>query len=601
MSEIIPTVAGYVADLGVDAGKNIIKKKYDEKKLRESLTSYIERQKKYNDVCSLAEEIDFQGLIEYIRDNFQEQVLTRITSLNPKDREKARQSIVDAAVSFSKVDTGEARLRVGKNISVCLDILKDFYKKKIDAQYYILASEVVDAVNENTASVAAESTMSITKKIDDQADRIVSEIKKASLFSIDSLVGSASQGNFDYANDKLKLLMNQLSASPPLFPDYGFDWKDGNLISMLLSVEANVKYPQKYCFTGSVKVGNKYVTDPSLDVFNYAYRHQLQLVMKVEEAKKYLGDIIDPIQYDVAKLVGGELHAKPPEFPPAFACSIKVKDQVCFEYVLIRTQEILDDGTYIFSNKEQSNTHLRFEFRANIKDLLQNAEGEVVAARGDTGFKISIQDGTNAEILKYIKFIRTVTTERDLRLHVLENDQDLVAGKIDNTDYSTGFKDIDEEIDFLERVCDIEKYFNVSLHIEGDISEKEYHTILLVSDLIRHDEIEETWTTASFTGILDDRFRQNLIEIGAEMGAISYVATSYIDIFNTHIELKFMRTFYDAIMVDHERIVKLAELSKEGDPIKITFKAGENNKATSTLNIPKKMDVEETSEDQSDE
>lgn len=414
---------------------------------------------------------------------------------------------------------------------------------------------------------------------------------------MDSIVGNAAQGNFDYANNRLKLTLNQLSASHPLFPDYGFDWENGNLISKPLSVEANKKYPPRYSFAGSVKVGDKYITDLSLDVFNYAYRHQLQLVMKVEEAKKYLGDTLDPAQYEVSKLVGGELHAKPPEFPPAFACSIKVRDQVCFDYVLIRTQEILDDGTYIFSNKEQANTHLRFEFRANIKDILQNAEGEVVAARGDTGVKISIRDATNAEILKYVKFIKAVTIEQDLRLHVLENDQDLVAGKIDNTDYLTGFKDINEEIDFLERVCDIEKHFNVSLHIEGEISERGYYTILLVSDLIRNDEIEDTWSNASFTGILDESFRKNLIKMGAEMRAVSYVATAYIDIFNAHLELKFMRTFYDAIVVDYERIVKLAELFKEGDPIKITFKAGENNKVTSTLNIPEKMDVEETLEE----
>ena len=64
MSEIISTVAGYVADLGLDVGKDYIKGKCDEKKLRESLISYIERQRKCNEVCSFAEEIDFQGLIE---------------------------------------------------------------------------------------------------------------------------------------------------------------------------------------------------------------------------------------------------------------------------------------------------------------------------------------------------------------------------------------------------------------------------------------------------------------------------------------------------------------------------------------------------------
>ena len=57
-------------------------------------------------------------------------------------------------------------------------------------------------------------------------------------------------------------------------------------------------------------------------------------------------------------------------------------------------------------------------------------------------------------------------------------------------------------------------------------------------------------------------------------------------------------------MEDHERIVKLAELSKDGDLIKITFRAGENNKAICTIHIPGKMmgeDEEEPSEDRADE
>ena len=596
MSEIISTVAGYVADLGLNVGKDYIIGKYDEKKLRESLISYIERQRKYNDVCSFAEEIDFQGLIEYIRDNLLDDVVKRISCIKAADRQTARQNIVDAAVAYSKANTPEARLRVATNVSICIDIIKDFYKKKIDApQYYILASEAVDAVNENTNQVV--------EKAKDELKEII-EQATGSLYSLDSLAAQAQSGDISPVNDRFKMLFAGVSSTHPLYPYYGYGWKNNDLISEPLIPEANVKYPPRYTFKGPVRVGDKYLTDPSVDIFNYAYRHQLQLVMEVKDAKKYLGDTEDPAQYEVTKLVGGELHAKPPEFPPAFACSIKVKDQVCFEYVLIRTQEILDDGTYIFSNKEQKNTHLHFELRANIKDLLQNPDGKVVAARGDTGFKISIKDATNSEILKYVKFIKAVSTEKDLSLHVLENDQDLVAGKIDTADYKTGFHDVDEEIDFLERICDIEKHFNISLHIEGAISEREFHTILLVSDLIRNDKIEETWANASFTGILDERFRRNLIEMGAEMGAISYVGTSHIDIFGVHIELKFMRTFYDAVMEDHERIVKLTEFSKDGDPIKITFRAGKNNKAISTIHIPEKMmgeEEEEPSEDQPDE
>jgi hypothetical protein len=142
LAEFVTTVAGYVADLGIDVGKDYIKGKYDKKKLRESLISYIEEQRNYNEVCSLAEEIDFQGLIEYIRNNLLDDVNKRISCVKAEDRQAARQSIVDKAVVFSKASTSEAKKRVGKNIAFCLDIIKEFYKKQIDAQHYMPRGQV---------------------------------------------------------------------------------------------------------------------------------------------------------------------------------------------------------------------------------------------------------------------------------------------------------------------------------------------------------------------------------------------------------------------------------------------------------------------------
>ncbi len=588
MSDIVLTVAESLASLGVDAGKNYVKGIIDEKKLKASLMSYIERQKKYNEICSLAEEIDFQGLVEYIHDNLLDEVNKRITSIKTEERRNARKKIVDAAVTFSKANTEKAKARVAKNIAKCLDIIKDFYSKKVDVQYYVLATEVVDAINENTTDAISKAANEVKEEIKSEADRLLSEFSRVSFYP-DPIVGEAAQGKIGDINYGIKFVLNQLSATHPLFPYYGFDWKDGSIVSKPLSAEANVKYPSKYSFTGPIKIGNKYITDPSMNILNYAYRHQLQIVMNVEDAKKYLGDVIDPAQYEVQSMVGMELYAKPPEFPPAFACSIKVKDQVCFEYLLIRTQEILDDGTCILSNIEQPNTHIRFEFRVNIKGVTERTGSKNFATKSDASFKISIHNETNSERLKFIKFIKSVATEGDLRLHVLENDKDLIAGKVNSTNYPSGLKDIDKEIDFFERICDIEHYFGKSLHIEGNISEQEYHTVLFISDLIRNDQIEETWDNASFTGVIDDRFRKILIEIGDKMGAISYVCTSHIDIFGVHLELKFMRTFYDAIMEDHENILKIAELSKDGDPIRITFRAGDSNRAVSTIHLPENV------------
>lgn len=68
----------YIADIGVAAAKKHLNIKLDEKKVRVALSDYLERQKKYNFNCSKDEEIDFEGLAKYIRDELLDDVTKRL-------------------------------------------------------------------------------------------------------------------------------------------------------------------------------------------------------------------------------------------------------------------------------------------------------------------------------------------------------------------------------------------------------------------------------------------------------------------------------------------------------------------------------------------
>ena len=63
---MISMVAEYVADLGLEVAKHYTKSKIEELKLRKDLVSFVSSQHKYNFLCSLAEELDFQGLVNYV-------------------------------------------------------------------------------------------------------------------------------------------------------------------------------------------------------------------------------------------------------------------------------------------------------------------------------------------------------------------------------------------------------------------------------------------------------------------------------------------------------------------------------------------------------
>ena len=140
----------YIANLGLDAARQQMAEKIDEHKLKAALQSYIEKEQKYYEVCSLAEECDFQGLMEYITGNMMDDLRSRFFSLNKSKRKRAHKDIVSKAVAYSKADTDEAKRRVDKIVSISLEIIRCFYEKKIAYADYVLADHMVSAIKDNT-------------------------------------------------------------------------------------------------------------------------------------------------------------------------------------------------------------------------------------------------------------------------------------------------------------------------------------------------------------------------------------------------------------------------------------------------------------------
>lgn len=575
ITEAIITVAEYVAVLGLDAVKERVHKKFDEKKLREELISYIERQRKYNEMCSLAEEIDFQGLVEYIQDSLLDQTGVRIFDPNRKKRGQARQEIVDSAISFSQANTDEAKYRVSKSISICLDIIRGFYEEHhLSVKDYLLADMIVDAVVEEVH----EAQITTVEAVDSAKEQILAKIDNTgSLFSIDKAIALAESREISTISSGIKKMLDHISLEHPFYPHYGYDYRNGMILSKPLTAEAKKLYPPKYVLTGAIRFGDHYYNDSNGDPLDYSYRHQLPITMEVSKATKLLGEKLDPQQDEVAVLEGNTVIATPPEFPPAFPCAIKVGDTTFFEYVLLRTQEILDDGTYVISNKEQDGSFY-FEVRINPNN----------PSKPD--FRINMTNATNKELLNYVRFMSELSKVKDIHIYVLRIAEDIIAGHINDMNYKTEFASVDEEIDFLERVCAIEDYFRVELNLYGEISHKEYDTVLHISDLIRNDEVTGTWNEVTFSGIMSHHFREELMTMDKELYMFSYVGISHVNLFGAEFEFRFMRTFKCARMADIEKVKRKAEVLDDGDTIRITFVAGEDKETIDTLKIPENIE-----------
>lgn len=572
----------YIASLGLKLIAKKVGNSIDKKKLQEKLSDYICKQRKYNEICTLAEEIDFQGVIEYIQSELIDDAYRSIFAVSSNERGIARKQVVAVAIDHSNAHTEEAKRRVAKLISSCIDIIKTFYHKGISKKDYLLAAEIVDAVHTDTEKIVTAATKGVEAKI----DSLVTTVSNSSMYSLDNMIQDAESGKLEQVAAQLTKAFDHMSVEHPLYPHYGYTWENGNLVSVPRTREATKIYPPKYVLNGTVHSGDHYFTDASVNLANYAYRHQLTLTMTVHSAKKYLGSHEDPSQAEVSRLIGKEIYAKPPAFPSALPCSIIIDDTVFFEYLLFRIQEIMDDGTIILGNREQIDSHITFEFSIKPPKIDDNVTENIILNGSESGFTVKIHNMTNKEYLNYVKFIRALFEKKSLQVHMLNSTQDLFTCGINSFEYHTGFRSPNEEIDFLERICTIEDYFDVQMTIAGDISKEEYKTVVWISNLIMHDEVESKWSEATCTGILDHSFREELVSSGSEIHMLSYVRKIVVNLFGSEFEFKYMRTYKCAVIQNFEKIKRLAEILDDGDEVTIVFKPGDNDVVLDTLKIP---------------
>ncbi len=308
---VMDTVLGFVADIGLDAAKERFKLKQDEIQARAKLMNYLARQQKYNFNCSLEEEIDFEGLAEYIRSNLMDDVKNRLFGTK-REREIARQTIADKAAYYAQAKTGLSKERARHLAVAAVDILKNFYRDKTARDLLFVAAEVEDTI---ISEMAVQH-----KEIGDKIDALDKKFEGSNLLSVDRNLMLADDGKLDMVEKNLSAFFAALSSNHNLRPYYGFAM-DGqtHLKSIPLRPDAVELYPPHFEVTAtSFKLGGVPVQRVDSTTFARAYRSQSLIEFDVVAAKKYLGDIPDPIQHEAERLPGTHMIMKPPSFPEAF-------------------------------------------------------------------------------------------------------------------------------------------------------------------------------------------------------------------------------------------------------------------------------------------
>lgn len=392
----------------------------------------------------------------------------------------------------------------------------------------------------------------------------------------DKCIEFAAQGDYQKVQDIINNSFKTIATLHPLFPDYLFQLRSNNgkgaLISKPISEEAKRKYPPRIKCKGNIMVGDKGISSIGMNLTEYAKRHQLPITLHILEAKKMLGDVTDPIQSEADELVGTTAIVQPIPFPEAEACNLVIGNQVEYDYLLLRINEILDDDTIIISNVEQKSMPFKIWLSVNIID-------------NNTDFKVSLENPSNRDLLKYNKFMKKLTSGSIVTINLLAYQEILFQGSINEFSYQSCFDNIDDEIGFLEDIVLIEDYFGKKIVI-GDIYENDLDTIEYIKNFIQGIKNVLSWENTSFEMKITEDNRNLLLKEDGAAKTISYIGELSIQLFNNQYEVSVKREFEKAYMKDYEKIKAIANILSDDENLKMEFIPGvngERGKATDSL------------------
>ena len=552
-----------ITSLGLEVIKEKLITDMEFKIVQQKLEKYIRRQRKINWNCTLQEEIDFGGLTQYIKTELIEDVQLRLFG-DREERSKARNEIINNTVYYAKAHTSLSSKRAISMVDTAMKILRNFYKSKVNRDLKFIAAQIEETFEEITSEQSKEIVHAIQTSEGHIIEELNNIVKDIDNMPIEKGMQLMRDGNIEQVEDSISNYLDAIGSTHILFPNYiyRYESKNGQLYSKALTKDAIEKYPPRIYCTGTVKMNGKYLDKIDFNTIDYANRHQFTIILNVITAKKLLGNIEDPIQHEAEKLIGESIIINPEPFPPAFPCSILIDGNVIFDYILFRTEEILDDGTVIISNREQENCPFKIRMVLNIK-------------LGKTTYSIDTVEPTNEQLLQYLRFLSKADLGETISIKVLSIGEDLATGKLGNLEYKSGFDKIEAEIDFLEKIVTIEHYYNDRISIPEEILLEDFQSVSYLHSLLSGNECTGSWSKLAFSMELTKELKQRISESDDREFSLSYVGSINISFYGKTYELSIIRTFDSVVYQNIELLKKKADVLDVGDTIKLEFLPGD--------------------------
>ena len=162
----------YIVELGLDAIKNQLMTANEQKAIKERIKEFIMRQKEINVNCTLEEELDFEGLANYLRSDLLEDVQVLLFG-SSTERIDAQKAVMSKATTYAQAKTKLSCTRAQKMTETAINILRSFYRSQMSRTSRFASTEVIDSVNEATEQQLIKQTAKLAELIEKSIERCV--------------------------------------------------------------------------------------------------------------------------------------------------------------------------------------------------------------------------------------------------------------------------------------------------------------------------------------------------------------------------------------------------------------------------------------------
>ena len=218
MSVIIDIIAG----IGLKMVKDKIINQSSSREIQERIRNYLKKQSSLNFYALLEEEIDFEGLSDYIRGNMIEDIKLRCFG-NKRERGLARESLVSKARIYASAKTDISTKRTIKIVTDIADVLYQYYRSKVNRDLLFIANEIEESIQEEHVETR--------ELVISKSEHLENLIRNNTVLSLDNSLNQIAVGNINDVENNLGSYMNAIGSKHTLFPNFGFRMTKENKIT----------------------------------------------------------------------------------------------------------------------------------------------------------------------------------------------------------------------------------------------------------------------------------------------------------------------------------------------------------------------------------